>query len=319
MSRIGSSPANSTARISHQGALFSIRSRPRLTAQSRGLLLCALPALAFYLFVVLVPTVQGALLAFTNWNGLAKAYSFVGIDNLVKALSQPASLRAVINTIVVAVTFTVIQNIIGLAVAMGVNSRIKSRNILKVLIFAPAVMTPVVVGYLWQYMLAPDGPVNAALRGLGLGSYARAWLGEPGLALGSIIVVLIWQFAGYSMVIYLAGLQGIPEELIEAAAMDGADSFRRFRSIVLPLLAPAVTINLMLSMIGGLKVFDQVWVLTGGGPGGSTDTLSTLMFRDAFTYGKFGNSTALGLVLLVLVALISVVQYRASLVRRPKA
>ena len=115
--------------------------------------------------------------------------------------------------------------------------------------------------------------------------------------------------------IFLAGLQGIPEEILEASAVDGAGPIRRFTSVIFPLLAPALTINIMLSMIGALKVFDQVWVLTGGGPGGSTHTLSTLMFREAFTFGDFGRSVAMGLVLLVLVAAISIVQYRALLKR----
>ncbi|MDF1478601.1 sugar ABC transporter permease [Leifsonia sp. H3M29-4] len=300
---------------SADGVNITRRRRGLGSSMSRRTLLYAIPALAFYLFAVLVPTTQGATYAFTDWNGLSKSFSFVGFENIVDVLSDPTSFKALTNTLVIAVVFTVVQNIIGLALALGVNSKIKSRNVLKVLIFAPAVMTPVVIGYLWQYMLAPEGPVNNALDGLGLGNLKQVWLGEPNLALGSIIFVLIWQFSGYSMVIFLAGLQGVPEELIEASAVDGAGPFRRFWSIVLPLLAPAVTINVMLSMIGALKIFDQVWILTGGGPGGTTHTLSTLMFREAFTYGDFGKSIALGLVLLIIVAAISLVQYRALITR----
>ena len=285
------------------------------SSMSRRTLLFAVPALVFYVFVVVVPTTQGATLAFTNWDGLSPSFEFVGLDNVIKVLSDPSSFKAVLNTITIAIAFTIIQNAIGLALALGVNSKIKSRNFIKVLLFTPAVMTPVVIGYLWQLMLAPNGPVNEVLRAVGLGAFAQTWLGEPTWALVSIIVVLIWQFSGYSMVIFLAGLQGIPEEILEASAVDGAGPVRRFTSVIFPLLAPALTINIMLSMIGALKVFDQVWVLTGGGPGGSTHTLSTLMFREAFTFGDFGRSVAMGLVLLVLVAAISVVQYRALLKR----
>jgi len=285
------------------------------SSMSRRTLLFAVPALVFYVFVVVVPTTQGATLAFTNWDGLSPSFEFVGLDNVIKVLSDPSSFKAVLNTITIAIAFTIIQNAIGLALALGVNSKIKSRNFIKVLLFTPAVMTPVVIGYLWQFMLAPNGPVNEVLRAVGLGAFAQTWLGEPTWALVSIIVVLIWQFSGYSMVIFLAGLQGIPEEILEASAVDGAGPVRRFTSVIFPLLAPALTINIMLSMIGALKVFDQVWVLTGGGPGGSTHTLSTLMFREAFTFGDFGRSVAMGLVLLVLVAAISVVQYRALLKR----
>jgi raffinose/stachyose/melibiose transport system permease protein len=276
------------------------------SSMSRRTLLFAVPALVFYVFVVVVPTTQGATLAFTNWDGLSPSFEFVGLDNVIKVLSDPSSFKAVLNTITIAIAFTIIQNAIGLALALGVNSKIKSRNFIKVLLFTPAVMTPVVIGYLWQFMLAPNGPVNEVLRAVGLGAFAQTWLGEPTWALVSIIVVLIWQFSG---------LQGIPEEILEASAVDGAGPVRRFTSVIFPLLAPALTINIMLSMIGALKVFDQVWVLTGGGPGGSTHTLSTLMFREAFTFGDFGRSVAMGLVLLVLVAAISVVQYRALLKR----
>lgn len=285
------------------------------SSMSRRILLYAVPALLVYAMIVLVPTIQGSVYAFTDWNGLNRGYSFVGFDNLAKVLADPKSMRALINTLVIAFTFTIVQNVLGLLLALAVNSQIKLRNLLKVIIFAPAVMTPVVVGYLWRYMLAPDGPVNSVLRALGLDSLAKTWLGDPGLALGAIIFVLIWQLAGYSMVIFLAGLQGVPEEILEAAAVDGAGPIRRFFNVVLPSLGPAITINLMLSMIGSLKLFDHVWALTGGGPGGLTNTLTTLMFREAFEYGSFGRSVALGLILLVIVLLISIVQYRVLLKR----
>ncbi|WP_353112613.1 sugar ABC transporter permease [Microbacterium sp.] len=284
----------------------------------RTLLLYALPALVVYAFVVLAPTIQGGVYAFTDWDGLRPDFRFVGFEKIGAVLRDAQAQRALINTVVIAVAFTVVQNILGLALAVALNSKIKTRNFLKVLIFAPAVMTPVVVGYLWQYMLAPDGPVNALLRGVGLGAFAKTWLGDPTLAICSVVFILIWQFAGYSMVIFLAGLQAVPEELVEAAAVDGAGPVRRFRHVVLPLLAPAITINVMLSMIGALKLFDQVWSLTGGGPGGLSNTLTTLMFREAFTYGDFGKAVSLGLLLLVIVTAISLIQYRALIKREQR-
>ena len=125
-----------------------------------------------------------------------------------------------------------------------------------------------------------------------------------------MVGVIVWQFAGYSMVIFLAGLHSIPREIYEAAAVDGAGGWRRFRHVVLPLLAPAMTINLMLSIIGGLKLFDQVWVMTAGGPGTATETLSTLIYKNAFQFGEFAYSAALALVLTVFVAVVSGAQYR---------
>jgi len=203
----------------------------------------------------------------------------------------------------------VIQNGIGLLLALGVNSMIKTRNVLRVLLFAPAVVTPIVTAYLWRNLLSPDGAVNSLLGAVGLGSWRQDWLGDPDLALWMVVLVVVWQFAGYSMVIFVAGLQSIPKEIYEAAAIDGTGAVRRFWSIVRPLLAPAITINLMLSIIGGIKLFDQVYALTGGGPGHATDTISTLIYKDAFTLGEFGYSIALAVVLTIIVAIVSAGQY----------
>tara|TARA_R110002051_G_scaffold325483_1_gene428133 strand:- start:7534 stop:8370 length:837 start_codon:yes stop_codon:yes gene_type:complete len=276
------------------------------------------PALAFYGFVLVVPTLRGATLAFTDWNGLSATYNFVWFENFATVLTSPASLSAIVVTLTIAFFYMVFVNLFGLLLALGVHSKIKSRNLLRVLLFTPAVMTPVVTAYLWKYILAPTGPLNILLDGLGLEALKQSWLGTPEGALFSIILVLVWQFSGYHMVIFLAGLQGIPDEILEAAAVDGAGPIRKFWYIVRPLLAPAITINLMLSIIGGLKIFDQVWVMTGGGPGGATHTLSTLLYRDAFQYGEFGTSIAMAIVLTALVALISGVQYRSLLKQEAK-
>jgi raffinose/stachyose/melibiose transport system permease protein len=269
-----------------------------------------IPALVLYGFVVLVPSVQGTAFAFTDWDGLDPSKHFTGLGNFREMLEDPAARQALRQTLIIAVAVTVVQNAIGLALAMGVHSRIKSRNVLRVLLFAPAVMTPVVTAALWKYMLAPEGALNGLIAAIGPDAWQRNWLGDPTLALCSVIGVIIWQFAGYSMVIFLAGLQGIPPEIYEAAAVDGATGWKRFRHVVLPLLAPAMTINLMLSIIGGLKLFDQVWVMTGGGPGTSTETLSTLIYKNAFQFNEYAYSVALAIVLTVFVAVISSGQYR---------
>jgi raffinose/stachyose/melibiose transport system permease protein len=171
-------------------------------------------------------------------------------------------------------------------------------------------LTPVVVAYLWQYMYSPTGAINRTLDTVGLPGLRHDWLGDPSLALWAIVAVIVWQFAGYSMVIFLAGLESIPHEIVEAAAVDGAGAVRRFWYVTRPLLAPALTVNLMLSIIGGLKIFDQVWVLTNGGPGTSTETLSTLIYKDAFQFGEFAYSAALALVLAVFVGVVSGAQYK---------
>lgn len=274
------------------------------------LVLFLIPALAFYLFSVLVPSIRGVGYAFTDWTGLSRDIQFVGLDQFVKVFQDPASLGAVGNTIFLAIGITIIQNAIGLLLALGVFSRIRSRQVLRVLFFAPAVVAPIATAYLWQYMFAPAGPLNAGLEAIGLGAWKQEWLGNPSLVLWSIIVVVVWQFAGYSMVIFLAGLESIPQEMIEAAALDGAGSVARFWYVVRPMLAPSFTVALMLSIIGGLKLFDQVYILTGGGPGNASQTMSTLIYKNAFQYSEFAYSIAMAVVLTILVALLSGVQYR---------
>jgi raffinose/stachyose/melibiose transport system permease protein len=271
----------------------------------------ALPALVLFAFVVLLPSVRGVYYAFTDWDGLDPDFSFVGLDNFSAMLRDADAQQAVWHTLLIAVSITVIQNAVGLVLALGVNTAIRSRHVLRVFLFAPAVITPIVTAYLWRNLLGPDGAANSLLGALGLGGWEQDWLGDPGLALWAVVGVIVWQYAGYSMVIFLAGLQSVPREVHEAASIDGAGPVRRFWSVTRPLLAPAFTINLMLSIIGGLKLFDQVYALTGGGPGHATDTISTLIYKDAFTLGEFGYSIALAVVLTIIVAFVSTGQYLA--------
>jgi raffinose/stachyose/melibiose transport system permease protein len=269
----------------------------------------AAPAMLLFAFVVLIPSARGVYYAFTDWDGLSPDFSWVGLGNFTDMVRDPDARQAVWHTLLIAVAITIIQNGFGLLLALGVNTVIKSRNVLRVFLFAPAVITPIVTAYLWRNLLGPDGAVNSLLGAVGLGSWRQDWLGDPQLALWAIVGVIVWQFGGYSMVIFLAGLQSVPKEIYEAAAIDGTGPVRRFWSVIRPLLAPAFTINLMLSIIGGIKLFDQVYALTGGGPGHATDTISTLIYKDAFTLGEFGYSIALAVVLTIIVAVASTSQY----------
>lgn len=289
----------------------SARSRKGSARASKGALWWfAVPAAALYIFSVVVPNVEGSTLAFTNWNGTSITREYVGFDQFAAILSDPYALAAVRNTLLVCIAVTLVQNILGLLIALGLNSQIKSRNVLRVAIFTPVVITSIAVGFLWKNLLQPQGGVNQLLAAAGLGHLRQNWLGDPNLAIWSIVLVVIWQFVGYSMVIFLAGLQGVPTEVLEAAAIDGAGPVRRFWYVVRPVLAPAITINLMLSVIGGLKLFDQVMAMTVGGPGGASNTISTLIYQNAFQLGKFGYGAALAVVLTIFVAIISAIQYR---------
>ena len=272
----------------------------------------ALPAIVVYLVVVIYPSLAGAVYAFTDWSGIGGAPNWVGLDNFKRLFTDDQSFGALRNTVLLTIFIVIVQNAVGLALALGVHAQIKSRYALRAIFFAPAVIAPVVIAFLWKYLLnpSPDSGINALLGFVGLGFLQQDWLGNPSLALWSVGFTVVWQYAGYSMVIFLAGLQGVPRELEEAAALDGAGRWTRFRHVVLPLIAPAVTINLMLSTIGGLKLFDQVFAITQGGPGYSTETLSTLIYKQAFVFGSYGYSTAVALVLAILVAAVSLVQLK---------
>ncbi|MFB4271260.1 carbohydrate ABC transporter permease [Nonomuraea sp. GTA35] len=270
------------------------------------------PAISIYLFIVVVPSANGALFSFTDWNGLRPDWSFVGLDNFTSVFSDRTALDALVNTLILAAAATVVQNIAGLLLALGVNSMVKSRYVLRVIFFAPVVLTPLVAGYVWSFLLSPNGAVNDALRAVGLGALAHDWLGDPDTALYAIVLEIVWQFSGYSMVIYLAGLQAIPAEVLEAATIDGAGAWSKFRRVVLPLLNGAVVINVMLCLIGGLKQFDQVMAMTGGGPGTATETISTAIYKSAFSLGDFPFSIALAVVMTVVIAVLAGVQFRLT-------
>ncbi|MFW6600230.1 carbohydrate ABC transporter permease [Propionibacteriaceae bacterium Y2011] len=273
-----------------------------------------IPAVLAYGFVVVVPSLRGAGYAFTDWDGLNPEVAFVGLENFGRIFADTAARAAIGNTLLFAVAVTVLQNLIGLLLALGVHSKIKSRSVLTAVFFAPTIIAPLVVAYLWQYLLTPSGPANAALERVGLGGLRQDWLGNSDLALWSIVLVICWQFAGYSMVIFLAGLESVPTELLEAAEIDGVNRWQKFWHVVRPLLAPATTINLMLSLIGGFKLFDKILIMTNGGPGTATETLSTHIYKGAFQFGDFAYSIALALVLTVFIALASGIQF--SLLRR---
>ncbi|MEV4971825.1 carbohydrate ABC transporter permease [Streptomyces scopuliridis] len=288
---------------------------PRRTRRPRDATLppwaFVVPALLVYAVVVLYPSLAGVVYAFTDWSGVGD-FAFVGLDNFRTLLHDDRALESVSNTLLLTLAVVIVQNGIGLLLALGVNANIRSRSLLRVIFFAPAVVSPVMVAFLWKYVYNPDNGagLNGILGALGLGGLRQDWLGNPSLALWSVAAMVVWQYAGYSMVIFLAGLQGVPAELHEAARIDGAGTWQRFRYVTWPLLAPALTINLMLSTIGGLKLFDQVYAATNGGPGTSSETLSTVLYKEAFVFGKFGYSTAVALVLALFVAAVSLVQLR---------
>lgn len=275
-----------------------------------------LPALGFYGFAVIIPSIIGLGAAFTNWDGLSRTSDFIGFDNFVKFLSDRGAVGSLRQTLFIAVAVMVLQNVIGLLLALGVSSGIRTNRWLRVIYFAPAVIAPVMTAYLWKFILGPGGGLDAIFEAVNLEQFQLNWLGSTDLAIWSVIMVIVWQHAGLSMVIFLAGLEAIPKEITEAAELDGAGPVQRFFFVTLPLLKPAIIVTTTLTLIGGLKQFDTVWAMTSGGPAGTTETLATIIFKNAFQFGAFGYSIALAVVLTMIAMPISWFQYRSTHERR---
>jgi len=272
---------------------------PRL--RKRGVLrspswLFLLPALAVFATVIIYPTLSGIGYSFTNWNGLDSNYRIVGTANYRRLLGDPQVLSALTMTFVFACALAVLQNFAGLALALAVNTRLRLRHPLRLLFFVPVVLAPLIVSFLWKYIFATRGPLNVLLEAIGLGMLQQNWLGDPIPAVISVVIVTWWQSTGLAMVIYLAGLQTIPVEMIEAARIDGATAWQRLRYVTLPMLAPALTVTIVNSLITSLKFFDQIYVLTSGGPGYATETMSTLIYKTAFQYSEMGYGSAISVV-----------------------
>lgn len=278
--------------------------RARRTGVSRGFLV---PALVVMTVFIVVPAGVGIVLTFSDWKGFG-ALNWVGFENYLKFFTDPQSLQSLSNTAVLALMIVIGQNLAGLGLALITERRRPGGAFLQAVFLMPVIISPVIISYLWQYIYSPSGALNVVLETVGLGALQRSWLGDHQTALIAIAVTIIWQQTGTSMVIYLAGLRGIPGELAEAAQIDGAGWWQRLSRIKLPLLAPAITINLVLTLIAGLRVFDQIIAMTGGGPGYATDTLSTVIYKRGFGAGQLSYGLTMAIVLSVAIAALAVVQ-----------
>lgn len=268
----------------------------------------AVPAVLAVVVLRYGSTILGALYSFTDWNGLGLYPHWIGLRNFANIVKDAATRAALWHTLQLAIMFVVIVNLTGLGLALGLRRTLKTRNLLRAIFFLPAVLSELATAYVWQFIFQYNGPLNSLLGWVGLDSWKKAWTADPQWALYTILFVLIWQLSGLTMVIYLAGLQSIPEELDDAAAVDGASTWSRFRRITLPLLAPATTISVTLTLIFGLRVFDQVIALTNGGPVFNTETLATQVYKQSFVYSHFGYGAAIAVVLTVLIAVATLLQ-----------
>ncbi|WP_062118362.1 carbohydrate ABC transporter permease [Aureimonas sp. AU40] len=268
------------------------------------------PAFLIYATFALYPMIDVIGLSFHRWNGLDPERRFVGLANYRAIFTRdPVFWRAFHNTVLWTVLSIVFPPMTGLLLALGLNRRIFGRNSFRAIFYLPVIIAPIAVATMWKWIYDPFyGLFNGLLTSLGLQAWIMDWLGDRDIALYSIFVAYFWQSVGFSMVLFLAGLQGVSGTLIEAARIDGAGRWSIFRHVTLPALRPTITIVLVLSTISSLKAFDIVYGLTGGGPAQSTQMLALWAFTQAMQIFDFGRGAAISVVLL-LITLAIVVPY----------
>lgn len=266
-----------------------------------------LPAFVLFFALHTVPVLQGVFYSLTDSPGYG-TWSFVGLSNYAALFADPRVVEAYLFTFQFAIVTTVLVNVIGLAIALGLNSRIKLKNTLRGVFFIPYVLALLVIGYVFSYLFNSSLP--ALGQALGIDVLSTSILADPGLAWIGIVVMTVWQGVAFTIVIYLAGLQTVPAELYEAAALDGASPWRRFRSITMPMIWGFFTINVVLALKNFLQVFDQIIAMTGGGPGTATESIGVLIYRGGFEGGEFGYQLANAVVFMVIIIAFAFVQLR---------
>ncbi len=274
-----------------------------------------LPALLLYGVFVLIPIVQAVHYSLYRWNGLKPLTDFIGLANYQRALSEPVFQMAVSHNALIVLLSLVLQIPFALGVALMVTRRFRGRAIFRLIFFAPYVLSEVIAAVIWRLILQPDGLAQGLLTGFGLGDLYHPWLAEPDTVLLAMFVVISWKYFGFHMILMLAGLQGIPRELEEAAAIDGASRRQAIRYITLPLLGPTIRVSVFLSIIGALQLFDLVWVMTQGGPVNASNTMATYLIDWGFIRFQLGYGSAVAVILFA-ICLVVALAYQRFVLRR---
>ena len=275
------------------------------------------PAILMFLTFVILPVGLAAYYGFYRWKGFGPPTNFVGPDNYVTILQDGSFRAALWHNALIVVLSLVLQGPIALGFALLLNQKIRGQSIIRVLIFVPYVIAEVIAGTAWSLMLASGGAVNGMLESLGLGSLRQDWLSDPTLAIWTLGLILTWKYIGFAVILFLAGMQNIPEELSEAAAMDGASYWQTQRHITLPLLMPTVRIWAFLSIIGALQLFDLVYIIWGQyvSSTAGTSTMATYMVTEGRNAGNYGYGNAVAVVLFIISMAIALV-YQRFVLRR---
>ncbi|MEU8819694.1 sugar ABC transporter permease [Actinoplanes sp. NPDC048796] len=296
-----------------------VRPRRRGIGWAQRLEIVALsgPAILMFTGFVIFPVLMAAYYGFYRWKGFGRPTDFVGLDNYRTILQDSAFHEALWHNGQIVVLSLVLQGPIALGLALLLNQRIRGRSAIRVLIFVPYVIAEVIVGTAWALLLQTNGAVNDVLKSIGLGGLAADWLANPGLAIWTLMMILTWKYVGFAVILFLAGMQNIPGELAEAAAVDGASYWQVQRHITLPLLGPTIRIWAFLSIIGALQLFDLVYIIWGQyvASTAGTSTMATYMVTEGRNAGNYGYGNAVAVVLFIISMVIALV-YQRFVLRR---
>jgi raffinose/stachyose/melibiose transport system permease protein len=273
---------------------------------------------ALFVLFVLLPICIAAYYGLFNWSGYGPLSDFTGVHNYKLVLSDPVFRGSLLHNVIIAVLSLLVQLPISIALALLLNRRIRGGTFLRLAVFAPYVLSEATTAVLWLLILQPGGFVDQVMRAVGLGGLIHPWLADPAIVLYTLFAVVTWKYIGFGIILLLAGLQGIPAELREAAAIDGASAWQTTRRITLPLLGPTIRIWAFLSIIGSLQLFDIVWIMTIGGPANASSTMVTYMIQNGFRSLEFGYGSAVAVILFV-VSFVFALLYQRFALRRDTA
>ena len=273
------------------------------------------PAALALILTTAVPMIDAIMLSLQNWNGMTPP-TWAGFGNYSRLLHDATFFRALWHTVYFTFWTVILQTILPLLIANLLSSGVRGSTVFRTLYFMPVIISLAISGLLWAMLFEPNfGAVNSILRAIGLGAFAPLWLAGTSTVMPSVIIVSVWQSLGFYLVIFFAALQSVPKDLYEAAELDGANAWTRFMNVTVPTIRPVILIVVVLNTINGIKVFDQIWVMTAGGPNYASATLGTYLYSIAFgamgaSNSRLGYATAIAIVILVLSIVVSIIQIR---------
>ena len=264
-----------------------------------------IPAFVIYTVLLVIPILMAFYFSLNKWNGFNEM-QFIGLKNYISAFQDKRLKNAVVNTLIISVVVVVIVNVVGLFLAILVNTASAKSNIFRTIFFVPFVLSTVAISFVWKSILSYNGVLNGILESIGGSDMLGNWLGKRGPAIVCIIIVELWRTLGYHMMLYLAALQTVPQELYEACIVDGGNAWDKFRNVTLPLIVPGMSVSFLMSIINVLRMYDVVKIMTDGGPGYDTETIVYNIVSQGFQNNMVGYSSAISVILFVAIGAISV-------------